>query len=72
MPSSRQAMAATTSYFVCEGASIAQEQHVERNAEVKVLELHHVGGMQITGSMVQGCRSPSTTVDLTWLLVSEV
>ena len=44
MPSSRQAMAATTSNFVYEGESIAQE-HVERDAAVKVLQLHHVGGM---------------------------
>ena len=69
MPSSRQAMAATTSYFVYEGASIAEE-HVERDAAVKVLlQLHHVGGMQSTGSMVWGCLSPGTAVDLTWLLV---
>ena len=66
--SSRQAMAATTSNFVYESASIAQK-HVERNAAVKVLQLHHVGGMKSTGSTVQGCLSPGTTVDLTWLLV---
>ena len=50
-------MAATPSNFVSEGGSIAQE-HVERNAAVKVLQLHHVGGMQSTGSTVQGCMSP--------------
>ena len=44
LPSSRQAMAATTCNFVYEGANIARE-HVERNAAVKVLQLHHVGGM---------------------------
>ena len=50
-------MAATTSNFVYEGASIAQE-HVEGDAAVKVLQLHHVGGMQNTGSTVQGCLCP--------------
>ena len=54
LPSSRQAMAATTSSFVYEGVSIAQE-HVERDAAVKVLQLHHVGDMQSTGPTVQGC-----------------
>ena len=44
MPSSRQAMTATTSYFVYEGASITQE-HVERDVAVKVLQLHNVGGI---------------------------
>ena len=66
--SSSQAMAATTSNFVHEDANIAQE-HVERNAAVKVLQLHHVGGMQSTGSTMQGCLSTGTAVDLTWLLV---
>ena len=50
--------------------SIAQE-HVKRNAAVKVLQLHHVGGMTRTGSTVPGCLSPGTAVDLTWLLVCE-
>ena len=69
MAFSRQAMAATTtSYFVYEAASIAQE-HVERDTAVEVLQLHHVGGMQSTGSTVQGYLSPGTAVDLTWLLV---
>ena len=54
-------MADTTSNFVYEGASIAQE-HVERDAAVKVLQLHHVGGMQSTGSTVQGCMSPCLPV----------
>ena len=54
---SRQAMAATTSNFVYEGASIAQE-HVKRDVPVKVLQLHHVGGMpSTTRSTVQGCLS---------------
>ena len=44
LPSSSQATAATTRNFVYEGASIAPE-HVERNAVVKLLQLHHVGGM---------------------------
>ena len=72
MPSSSQAMAATTSYyyFVYKGASIAQE-HIERDAAVKVLQLHHVGGMKNTGSTVQGCLSPGIAVGLTWLLVCE-
>ena len=52
-----------TSYFVCEGASIAQE-HVERNTAVKVLQLPHVGGKQSTGSTMQGCLSPGSAVDL--------
>ena len=54
-------MAATTSNFVYEGASIAQE-HVEGDAAVKVLQLHHVGGTQNTGSTVQGCLSPCLPV----------
>ena len=71
VPPTSQAMAATTSYyFVYEGASIAQE-HIERDAAVKVLQLHHVGGMQNTGSTVQGCLSPGIAVGLTWLLVCE-
>ena len=42
LPSSRQAMAVTTSYFVYEGASIAQEHDVERDATViKVLHAQH-------------------------------
>ena len=61
LPSSRQAMADTISNFVYEGASIAQE-HVERDAAVKVLQLHHVGGMQSTRSTVQGCLSPGLPV----------
>ena len=56
IPSPRQAMAATTSYFVYEGANIAQE-YGERDAAVKVLQLHRVGDMQSTGSAVQGCLS---------------
>ena len=48
MPSSRQAMAATSSNFVYEGSSIAQE-HTERDAAVKVLRLH----------MSAACRAPS-------------
>ena len=51
----------TTSNFVYEGGSIAQE-HVERDAAVKVLQLHHVGGMQSTGSTVQGCLSPGLPI----------
>ena len=72
LPSSSQAVAATTSNFVYEAASIAQE-HVEHNAEVKVLQLHHVGGMKSTGSTVQGCLSPGTTtaIEFIWLLVCE-
>ena len=61
LSSSRESMAATTSNFVYEGASIAQE-HVEREAVVKVLQLHHVGGMQSTGSTVRGCLSPCLPV----------
>ena len=68
LPSSSQALTATPNYFVYEDASTAQE-HVERNAAVKVLQLHHVGGMKNTGSMMQGCLSDGTAVDLTWLLV---
>ena len=45
LPSSSQAMTATTSNFVYEGASIAQE-HVERNVAVRVLQLHHVSGIK--------------------------
>ena len=57
-----QGMAATTSNFVYEGASIAQE-HVERDAVVKVLQLYHVGGMQTTGgSTERGCLSPCLPV----------
>ena len=70
LPSSSQAMATTTSNFVYEGASIAQE-HVERNAAIKVLQAHHVGGIKSTRSTVQGCLSPGAAVDLTWLLVCE-
>ena len=44
-------------------------QYVERNAAVKVLQLHQVGGMKSTGTMVQGCLSPGTAFDLTRLLV---
>ena len=44
LPSSSLAMAATSSNFVYEGASIAQE-HVQRNAAVKMLQLHYVGGI---------------------------
>ena len=54
-------MADTISNFVYEGAGIAQE-HVKRDAAVKVLQLHHVGGMQSTGSTVQGCLSPGLPV----------
>ena len=57
-------MAATSSNVVYEAASIAQE-HVEQNAEVKVLLLHHIGGMKSTGSTAQGCNA----VHLAWLLV---
>ena len=64
LPSSSQAMAVTTSNFVCEAACIAQE-YVEQNAEVEVLQLHYVGGMKSTGSTVRGCNA----VHLTWLLV---
>ena len=64
-PSSSQAMAATISNFVDEGASVAQE-HEEPNAVVKVLQLNHVGGMKSTGSTLQGCLSPGNAVDLTW------
>ena len=64
LPFSRRATAATASNFVHEGASLAQE-HVERDAAVKVLQLHHVGGMKSTRSTVQGCLSPGTVVDLT-------
>ena len=56
MPSSRQAMAATTSNSVYEGASIALE-HVERDVALKVPQLHHAGAMQSTGSTVQGFLS---------------
>ena len=70
LPSSSQAMAATTSNFFYEGASISQE-HVERNAALKVLQLHHVGDMKSTVSMVQECLFPGSAVDLTWLLVCE-
>ena len=63
LPSSSQAMAATASNFAHEGASIAQKD-VERNAAVKVRQLHRVGGMKSTGSTVQGCVSPGTAVDL--------
>ena len=35
-------------------ASIAQD-HVERDAAAKMLQLYHVGGMQRTGSTAQGC-----------------
>ena len=63
--SSSQVMAATTRNFVYEGA----QKHVERNTGVKVLQLHHVGGIKSAGSTVQGCLSPGTAVDLTWLLV---
>ena len=56
------------SNFVYEGASIAPQEHVK-----VVLQLHYVGGMQSTGSTVQGCVSPCLpvlhAVDLTWLLV---
>ena len=55
--SSREAMAATTSNSVYEGASIAQE-----HTAVKVLKLHHVDGIQTTGSTVQGCMSPCLPV----------
>ena len=68
LPSSCQATAVTTSNFVFEGASLAQE-HVQRNTAVKVLQLHHVGGMKSTRSMVQGRLSPGTVVDLTWLFM---
>ena len=61
LPSYGQAMTATTSNFVYEGASITQE-HVERDAAVKVLQLHRVGGMQNTESTVPGCLSPSLPV----------
>ena len=39
--------------FVYENEGIAQD-HVERIAGGKMLQLHHVGGMQSTGSTVQG------------------
>ena len=68
LPSSSQAMAATTSNFVYEGASIAKE-HVERNTAVKVLQLRHVGGTKNTGSTVQGCLPTGPADDLAWLLV---
>ena len=55
LPYSRQAIAATTSNFVYQGASIAQEH-------VKELQLPYVGGMQSTGSTVQRCMSPCLTV----------
>ena len=41
------------SNFVYEGASNAPQEHVK-----VVLQLHYVGGMQSTGSTVQGCMSP--------------
>ena len=41
LPSSRQAMAATTSYFVYAGASIIAQEHVERDATVKVPHAQH-------------------------------
>ena len=63
-------MTATTSNFVYEGTNIAQE-HVKREAAVKVLQLHHVGGMKSIVSTMQRCLSPGTRVDLTWLLVCE-
>ena len=56
LPYSRQIIAATTSNVVYEGASIALQEHV------KVLQLHYVGGMQSTGSTVQGCMSPCLPV----------
>ena len=57
LPFYGQAMVTTTSNFVYEGASIAQE-HVERGAAVKELQVIHVGGMQSTESTVPGCLSP--------------
>ena len=52
LPSSRQAMQ------IClrDKASIAQD-HVERDAAAKMLQLYHVGGMQNLGSTAQGCLS---------------
>ena len=58
LPSYRQVMDATTSNSIYEGASIAQQGHVERDAAVRVLQLHHVDGIQSTRSTVPGCRSP--------------
>ena len=46
----------TTSNFVYEGTSIAQE-HIERDGAVKALQLNHVGGMPSTGSTVQAWLS---------------
>ena len=57
LQSSGQAIVATISNFAYEGASIAQE-HVERGAAVKELQVLHVGGMQSTESTVPGCLSP--------------
>ena len=57
LPSSRQAMAATTSIFFYEGASSIAQEHTA----VIVLQLHHVGGMQSTTrveGLVQGGLSP--------------
>ena len=64
-PSSRQAMASTTHGFVYEGASSVAQEHVERDASVEVLQLHHVGGMQSTcGAGISVFRSSGTAVDL--------
>ena len=65
LPSSRQAMTATTSNFAFKGSSIAQEHVVgatcRRHAEFRVYGI----GMYIS-------LSSRTTVDLTWSLVCEV
>ena len=61
LPFYGQAMVATTSNFVYEEASIAQER-VERGAAVKELQLLHVGCMQSTESTVPGCLSPFLAV----------
>ena len=56
LPSSRQAMATTTSSSVYEIKRVSQD-HVERDAAAKMLHLYHVGGMQSLGSTAQGCLS---------------
>ena len=57
MPSSRQAMAATTSYTLFTKARVSLRSMWNRMPRLKCQQ-HNIGGMESTGSTVQGCLSP--------------